>query len=169
MRALCIDPGTRESGTVVYSYSGFVIEPNPAIDNEKLLEHIKMHSRMDGSNYLADLLIIEMVSSYGMAVGKEVFETCVWIGRFMQAFGPENTRLVYRRDVKMHLCNSMRAKDANIRQAVIDKFPADGGGKVPQIGTKSKPGPLYGVTKHAMPALALGITYFETVYKDVPF
>ena len=69
---------------------------------------------------------------------------------------------VYRKDVKMHLCGSMRAKDTNIRQAIIDRYPASGGGKCPQIGTKKEPGPLYGVSKDIWSALAVAITYSET-------
>lgn len=107
----------------------------------------------------ADALAIEMIASYGMPVGKEVFETCVWIGRFIQSWGDSTpVKLVYRKDVKMRLCGSMKAKDANIRQALIDLFPATGGGKTPQIGTKSKPGPLYGVSTHIWPALAVAVT-----------
>lgn len=105
------------------------------------------------------LLAIEMVASYGMAVGKEVFETVRWIGRFQQAYhDPDAVHLVYRKDVKMHLCGTTKAKDPNVRQAIIDLFPATGGGKTPQIGTKSQPGPLYGVSSHAWPALGVAIT-----------
>jgi len=95
-----------------------------------------------------------MVASYGMPVGKEVFETCVWIGRFMQVWhDPDAVRLIYRRDVKLHLCGSARAKDGNIRQALIDKLG-------PQ-GTKKAPGPTYGVKSHAWAALALAVTAAE--------
>ena len=59
----------------------------------------------------------------------------------------------------MFLCGTPRAKDTNIRQRVIDIFPATGGGKTPQIGTKKEPGPLYGVTSHCISALAVGLTY----------
>ena len=38
-----------------------------------------------------------------------------------------------RQEVKLHLCNSARAKDANIRQALIDRF----GGKDKAIGRKT--------------------------------
>src|SRR5678809_428964 len=85
---------------------------------------------------------IEMIASYGMAVGREVFETCLWIGRFVQAARGEHT-LVYRRDVKMHLCGNNAARDSNIRQALIDRF---GPGKDKAIGRKALPGPLYGVS-----------------------
>ena len=79
----------------------------------------------------ADFLALEMIASYGMAVGKEVFETCVWIGRFQQKWRwPAEVRFVYRQDVKLHLCGSPRAKDANIRQALLDMFPSTGGGKI---------------------------------------
>jgi hypothetical protein len=63
--------------------------------------------------------------------------------------------LVFRKDVKMHLCNSMRAKDANIRTALIDKLGAP--------GTKKMQGPTYGVTSHAWAALAVAVTAHETV------
>ena len=103
-------------------------------------------------------IAIEMIASYGMAVGKEVFETCVWIGRFVQAAGVDRVRLVYRKDVKLHLCGSPRAKDANIRQALIDRW----GGKAEAVGTVKRPGPLYGVKSHAWAALAVAVTALET-------
>jgi len=100
-----------------------------------------------------------MIASYGMAVGREVFETCLWIGRFMEcARDPEAVNLVYRRDVKLHLCGTSKAKDANIRQALLDMFPRTGGGKTPQVGTKGQPGPLFGVSSHAWAALGVAVT-----------
>ena len=103
----------------------------------------------------ADRLVIEMIASYGMPVGAEVFETCVWIGRYQQAWkDPEAVCLTLRRAVKLHLCNDMRAKDSNIWQALLDRF----GGKSSAVGLKKTPGPLYGITSHARSALALAIT-----------
>jgi hypothetical protein len=95
-----------------------------------------------------DLCACEMIASYGMAVGKEVFETCVWIGRFVE-IAYEPVQLVYRRDVKLHLCHSPRAKDANVRQALIDRLG-------PQ-GTKKNPGPTYGMKSHLWAALAVAV------------
>lgn len=121
--------------------------------NADVLEAMGMFPR--GSHTLA----VEMIASYGMPVGREVFETCLWIGRFMQAWhSPEAVRLVYRRDVKLHLCGTAKAKDSNVRQALLDLFPRTGGGATPQVGTKAKPGPLYGVSTHAWPALGVAIT-----------
>ena len=93
-----------------------------------------------------------------MAVGKDVFETCLWIGRFIQCAGADRVRLVYRKDVKLHICNHPRAKDANIRAAIIDRY----GGKAEAVGTKKSPGPLYAVKSHAWAALAVAITATET-------
>jgi len=59
----------------------------------------------------------------------------------------------------MNLCGVMKAKDGNIRQALIDRFPATGGGKIPQIGTKAKPGPLYGFSRDKWAALAVAVTF----------
>ena len=59
-------------------------------------------------------------------------------------------RLVYRKDVKLHLCGSPRAKDPNIRQALLDKLGP--------VGTKRQPGPCYGVKSHAWAALGVAVT-----------
>jgi hypothetical protein len=103
----------------------------------------------------------EQIASYGMAVGKDVFETCRWIGRFWELTeGIIHATWVpiERKAIKLHLCNSYRAKDANVRQALLDRFPATGGGKTPQIGTKARPGPLHGVSGHAWAALGVAVT-----------
>lgn len=152
---LAIDPGTTQSGWCVFD--GEVVIHSGVMPNAELLEYLKrQHWAINGH-----ALAIEMVASYGMAVGREVFETVRWIGRFQQAWhNPEAVKLVYRKDVKMHLCGTTKAKDANIRQAIIDLFPATGGGKTPQIGTKAQPGPLYGVSSHVWPALGVALTVF---------
>ena len=74
-----------------------------------------------------------MVASYGMAVGQTVFETCVWIGRFIQQvdYIGKKYNYIYRKDEKMNICHSMKAKDSNIRQALIDRFG--------EVGTKKNP------------------------------
>ena len=102
---------------------------------------------------------LEMIASYGMAVGKEVFETCVWIGRLLQVheenrvFHPAH--LVYRRDVKLHHCHSAKAKDANITQALIDRFAS--GQPNRGKGTKARPGWFYGFAADIWQAYALAV------------
>lgn len=149
MTILALDPGPIQTGWCLYDGKR-VIDCGVAPNAEVLiaLEDIP-----------ADRLAIEMIASYGMAVGREVFETCVWIGRFQQAWHkPDAVELVYRKDVKLHLCGTTKAKDSNIRQALLDLFPRTGGGATPQVGTKKQPGPLFGVSSHAWPALGVAIT-----------
>ena len=155
-KILCIDPGTTHSGVV--EFDGLNVKPiSSAYANDELI--VLLRRIGPNGNGHVEHMAIEMVASYGMAVGESTFETVRWVGRLQEAFSEVNTTLVYRKDVKMFLCHSMRAKDANIRQAILDAFPATGGGKTPQIGTKSQPGPLYGVTSHSMSALSIGIYY----------
>lgn len=138
MTILALDPGTTQSAYVLWD--GRRVLESAILPNTTLIEILATGEKP------CDYLACEMIASYGMAVGREVFETCVWIGRFLQAHrGPH--RLVYRKDVKLHLCGSPRAKDANIRQALLDKHGP--------VGTKGKPGPLYGVRSHVWAALAV--------------
>ena len=99
-----------------------------------------------------------MVASYGMPVGREVFETCVWIGRFAEILARttgREPRLVCRRDVKLHHCHSPRANDATIRQALVDRFAygQPNHGK----GTKKQPGWFYGFHADIWQAYALAV------------
>ena len=59
----------------------------------------------------------------------------------------------------MHLTNSARAKDANVRQALLDKF---GPGKEKAVGKKATPGPLDGLTGDCWSALGVAVTAAET-------
>lgn len=152
-----IDPGPVESGWAMVDDSH--VMSSGVASNAMLLEKFKTIWMPPRGMRLA----IEMIASYGMPVGREVFETCVWIGRFVQAWHvPDAVELVYRKDVKMYLCGTPRAKDANVRQAIIDRYPAIGGGKCPQIGVKAKPGPLFGLSTHAWPALGVALTVGAT-------
>lgn len=146
---LAIDPGTDRSGWVLCE--GMRVIDAGVSANDDMLVTLKTCG--------ADLMAIEMIASYGMAVGREVFETCVWIGRFKEAWNrPDDVRLVYRAEVKKVLCHTHMAKDANVRQAILDLYPRTGGGATPQVGTKGKPGPLYGMHTHAWAALGVAIT-----------
>jgi hypothetical protein len=151
---LALDPGPAQTGWVLYD--GERVRTAGVMPNAELLHELTHGWHINDESAT---LAIEMIASYGMPVGREVFETCLWIGRFQQAwYAPNTVRLVYRKDVKMHLCGTAKAKDPNVRQALIDLFPATGGGKTPQIGTKAQPGPLYGVSTHAWPALGVAVT-----------
>ena len=132
-----IDPGPVKSASVI-------------LDGEMILDAVIMNNHDLVQNiYLARAhfpIAIEMIASYGMPVGREVFETCLWIGRFIQAAHPHPVALVYRKDVKMHLCGSVRAKDPNIRQALLDRFGKE--------ATK-------GVKKDMWAALGVAVTHLD--------
>jgi hypothetical protein len=144
MSTLALDPGPAKTGWVLFGTGR--VRASGVWENRELLGAIAHEPGRGGATHLA----IEMVASYGMPVGREVFETCVWIGRFVQAWPrPEAVRLVYRRDVKLELCGSARAKDANVRQALIDL--------IGPRGTKRAPGPTYGVSGDMWAALAVAV------------
>ena len=154
MRIFAIDPGTEKSGFVLFESNTKSIIESGIVENEELLHRSTWAD--------ADIMAVESVKSYGMAVGDTTFETVIWIGRFIQyavSNGIEYVKLYKKVDINPTLCFSNKAKDANIRQAIMDMFEPTGGGKTPQIGTKAQPGPLYGVSSHAISALAVALAY----------
>jgi hypothetical protein len=141
-----IDPGPRESAYVVWD--GHRVIRSGDLRNGELAEYLD--SASEGVT-----VACEWIESFGMSVGREVFETVFAIGTFSQH---AVLRLVPRRDVKLHLCASPRAKDGNIRQALIDRFGA--------VGTKKNPGPLLGIAGHRWAALAVAVTAHDLALTD---
>lgn len=146
-----IDPGTEQSALVMAGEpaTGWIYP------NEQLLQVLTDDMTAPGH------IVIEEIASYGMPVGREVFQTVFWAGRFAQAWSERNFwcsgkytwSLLPRKDVKLALCGSMKAKDANIRQALIDRY---GGSACVKKG-----GALAGIKSHLWAALALAVAYQE--------
>lgn len=151
---IAIDPGTTESAFVFWN--GQRIIKKDFVSNFQLLTDLRGGF---GRPTQFDEVHIEMIASYGMPVGKETFETVLWIGRFIEAWPGPAPQLVYRAEVKMHLCQSVRAKDANIRQALIDRFGPP--------GTKKQQGVLYGVKSHLWSALAIAVTAYDRLDSQI--
>lgn len=151
MVILAVDPGTEQSAYV--AFDGTKIESHNIVSNADFLD------RLTGGIHWEDpVLVIEQIESFGMPVGKEIFATVFWTGRFAQGWWPRPHALLPRRVVKQYLCNSARATDANIRQALIDRF---GPTTEKAVGKKATPGPLYGLKSHEFAALAVAVTYYD--------
>ena len=122
---IAIDPGPTESALVVWD--GAAVQERRYAPNDEILALLQTLKASESP------CVIEQICSYGMAVGQEVFETVYWSGRFAEAYGAERVSRIPRLKVKLHLCHDSRAKDSNIRAALIDRF-----GKP---GEKKNPGP----------------------------
>lgn len=156
MKIYAIDPGNEQSAFCIIdadTLRPLLFDKRP---NKEVLRDIKDTSPVE--DYRA---VIEMVESYGMAVGKEVYETVFWIGRFYEALTRKcPVDRIYRKEVKLHICGTTRAKDTNIRQALIDRFAKHDfkNGK----GTVKNKDWFYGFSKDIWSAYAVGLTYIET-------
>lgn len=154
VRILAIDPGYEQSAYVLWN-GDFVLEH--AIEpNDDLLARLSSGAWRVGG---IDAVVFESIESYGMAVGREVFETVFWTGRLFEQARHKSliVERLPRKAVKLHLCQSARAQDSNIRVAILDRF----GGKERAIGKVKTPGPLFGIKSHEWAALALGMTWLD--------
>lgn len=183
---LAIDPGNEKSAWCVLQDSvpvAFAKESNFIILDRMC--YSSWNCALDDPESLE--AAIEIMFPRGMPMSVESMQTLVWSGQFIQAFGAGRIHQVDRSAVKMHLCNSNRAKDSNIRRALIDKFGGDSvavGGKkcgtckgrkqcgrgkkrgpcsdCEATGWEHPPGVLHGITADVWSALAVAITYTET-------
>lgn len=161
MRILAIDPGPEESGWVEYDSDFKQILESGIWNNDDTISALRVQWQSAKYPQNPEVLVVEWIESFGMAVGVNIFKTVFWIGRFCEAWLSWNKapyRLIPRRKIKMHFCGNVRAKDTNIRQVLIDRF---GPGKERAIGKKKTPGPLYGVKKDIWSALALAVYWAE--------
>lgn len=126
------------------------------ISNEELLVIVKKEDY--------GKLVYEAFASYGMAIGQSTIKSIEWNGRFIQCALDREIPVfpIFRKDEKINICGTMKAKDANIRQALIDRFAKHDfkNGK----GTKNEPDWFFGFRADSWSAFAIGTTYLD-LYK----
>jgi hypothetical protein len=88
-------------------------------------------------------LVIEYPQPRGQLMTTQLVDTIFAVGRFVEAWGGSYD-LIDRKDVKMAVCGDPRAKDKNIRQALIDRV-----------------GDTTGVVRDMWAALGVAVTYYE--------
>lgn len=155
MLLVAIDPGNVYSAYVIMQSADCKPLHFGKVENAALEEMLKTDKRFSADEY-----VIERVACYGMAVGREVFDTCEWIGRFSQIIKDvrgADAQYVFRTEEKKFICHNMSAGDANIRRALIDRFAEHDlkNGK----GTKKQPDFFYGFAKDVWAAFAVGYTH----------
>lgn len=159
---LAIDPGDTKSAFCfvdknTYRPIFFAKQENheAVASIEHFIENLKDNEHIVGT-------AIEMVASYGMSVGAHVFVTCTWIGRFSQILEDMGYSVdwIYRKEEKMHICGQMKAKDSNIRTALIDRF-AQHDFKTGK-GTKKEPDWFFGFAADVWQSYAVAVTYIDT-------
>jgi hypothetical protein len=153
---LGIDPGDVESAYTLIRQDNQRPLDIGKVANDTLLDRIAVMGH--------DLLAVEMVASYGMPVGKEVFESVLWIGRFVQCnlhtvHAP--WRLVYRSTVRWHHCHDRKARDPNVAQALRDRFAP--GERNRGKGTKAQPGWFYGFADDIWQAYAAAVYVADAI------
>ena len=153
IKILAIDPGTTQSGFVVWN--GKTILDYGKIDNAEILDYLVSKPYT--------VLVIEKIVSYGKSVGQSTFDTVFWSGRFFQVAVQADikTELIIRREVRLYHCdNDTKAKDANVIQALKDRFE-------PDLQPRKKPkGILKGITEDVWQALALAVFYYDKITQN---
>lgn len=150
---LAIDPGPEESAFVLIDGGRVCAHgkyQNPAVLGAIMRERVP-----------EPVLVIETFQPRGQPLYAQLIDTARWTGRFEEAARSRGyaVRFVVREAVKRHILGTNKGSDANVRAAIIDRF----GGKAEAIGSKAHPGPLYGIKADVWQALALAITYAETI------
>lgn len=154
---LSIDPGDIHSAYAVLDGAlrpvGFGKIDNNELNN-KLCDIV--------NQYKIKRVAIEHISNMGARVGKTIFTTCIWVGRFTETLSRHvdiiEIKEIYRYQEKSNLCHNPKAKDKDISKALRDRFG--------EKGTQKNKGWFYGVSKDVWAAIAVGVTYHDLYLKD---
>lgn len=146
-KILSIDVGTSETGYCIVDKETYKPLQFGKISNEELLKIVKKEEY--------DILVYEEFQSYGMPIGVSTITSITWNGRYIQSALDRNIPIfpIYRKEEKINICNSMKAKDSNIRQALIDRFGI--------VGVKKSPGWFYGFKKDIWSSYAIAVTFLD--------
>lgn len=171
MKIVAIDPAPKESAFVLVDPITLEVYDKGILKNEVLIQRKDLGFgciNLFPQDFHHYELAIERVRSMGQVAGNSLFDTSEWIGRFEQAFVGEVTKIP-RIQIKVLLCGKAGARDSDVREAVLQRYQQQidndvlmpGGGKNPIQGTKSKPGPLYGIKTHLWQALGAALVHIE--------
>lgn len=123
-----VDPGSSNTGIC------WIVLPNKpklTIIEDPIFHFYKKMPNEEVVDFIRDLknhndltLAIEMLQFANVKGNKYIFETCVWIGRFIQEAVSQEVKWVrHKRNViKSHLTGKWRANDRDIRRALMDRF-----------------------------------------------
>ena len=118
---LGIDPGSSESGYAL-------VNPQYGCWEAGKISNIVLLDRLGLGSMQPSAVCVESIQSYGMPVGRSVFETCYQIGAILevcrQACIP--TYLYPRQEYARAICGSVKVTDAILRQALLLRFGGDG-------------------------------------------
>jgi len=159
MYILGIDPGTRETAYAFIDRGDLRPIEFAKVSNE-LMVAILQQAVEDYPACDMDVAI-ENVGHYGtgMPAGKDVFDTCRWIGRYEQIISPRPYALLLRKTIVTNFCGKTTGKDANVSQALADRFAPGEPNK--GKGTKNAPGWFYGFKDDIWSAYAVAVTYAD--------
>lgn len=117
MRVLSVDAGNIQSAYIIFCTEQKRVVQKGFLENEQFIEEIL--------NSSFDEVAIEKIVSLGAVIGSSTLDTAYTNGRIYEAIKTKFgiiSNLYSRIDIKMHLCFTTRAKDANVRQALVNKF-----------------------------------------------
>ena len=164
---LAVDPGTTVSAWVHYLLDEDRVTGFATCDNGELLDLFKAWSlsatrTVKFGEKSSCVLVVEEVTSYGKPVGASTFSTCLWTGRFIQAWGGSFV-LYPRRRVKKVLLGKDKGGDPQVREAVLSWF----GGKALAVGSKACKGDLWGMKGHDWQACGIALAYARELRSNV--
>ena len=119
---LGIDPGCELSAYCLCDYDTLKPKDFGKVTNAELIDKVITLINDNAMQVVA----VELIQSYGMAVGREVFETCYFIGKLCDRIERNTSikqiRRIYRKDEKLAICGNLKANDTIIRHTLIDMF-----------------------------------------------
>lgn len=138
MKILSIDPGNNDSAFVIWDTdSGKITHKSdiiPGTTNRKTENNEMLRLIVDLKEFW-EVMSIEIIENMGFSVGREIFDTAFWYGRFLQIAVDnrvplENIVMCPRLRVQKEIGGKRGASDSEIVDKIIEMF----GGKDVAIG-----------------------------------
>ena len=159
MKLLAIDPGPETCGVVLLDVDQW---PPTVLSHRAKTPVADVLTALRSDEQQGVPVACERCAPYGKrSVGAEVFETCEIFGDIRATCRDHGIDFtpIFRREVKMRLGLQVSVGDPQVNEVVRLTYPATGGGKTPQKGTKARPGPLYGLADDSWAALGVGLAW----------